>query len=461
MAKVLGRAPLVAVVGATGTGKSELAVNIARKFNGEIINGDAMQLYESLPVITNKMPEDERGGIPHHLLGCIGLNEETWTVGNFVSNALAKISEIRARGRLPILVGGTHYYTQSLLFHDALANKPQDEEPVQNAERPAMLEEPTEVLLAKLREVDPVMADRWHPNDRRKIQRSLEIWLQTGRKASDIYEEQRTRREAAGQETQSEDAQDASLLRMRTLVLWVGAQSDVLSKRLDARVDKMVTQGLLDEVSTLSDFYDQRIADGESIDSTRGIWVAIGYKEFLDYQAALRKGDTSSTQLSKLLAQAIEKTKAGTRQYAKRQIRWIRIKLNNAIDTAGAKNSFFMLDGSDLPNWEQDVSETGLKLVESFLKEETLPDPSSLSSLAAEMLTASKPDTSARSDLWSRKHCEVCNTTSVTESDWTVHVNSKRHKKAMSSHRKRALNGTAQTVVPPRQDLANEQSKDD
>jgi tRNA dimethylallyltransferase len=150
-------------------------VNIARRFNGEIINGDAMQLYEGLPVITNKMPEDERDGIPHHLLGCISLNEETWTVGNFVSNALAKISEIRARGRLPILVGGTHYYTQSLLFHDALANKSQDEEPVQNAERLAVLEEPTEVLLAKLREVDPVMADRWHPNDRRKIQRSLEL----------------------------------------------------------------------------------------------------------------------------------------------------------------------------------------------------------------------------------------------------------------------------------------------
>ncbi|KAK6002631.1 hypothetical protein QM012_001381 [Aureobasidium pullulans] len=461
MAKVLGRTPLVAVVGATGTGKSELAVNIARKFNGEIINGDAMQLYEGLPVITNKMPEDERDGIPHHLLGCIGLNEETWTVGNFVSNALAKIGEIRSRGRLPILVGGTHYYTQSLLFHDALANKSQDEEPVQNSERPAMLEEPTELLLAKLREVDPVMADRWHPNDRRKIQRSLEIWLQTGRKASDIYEEQRTRREAAGQDTLSEDSQDASLLRMRTLVLWVGAQSDILSKRLDARVDKMVTQGLLDEVSTLSDFYDKRIADGESIDTTRGIWVAIGYKEFLDYQAALRKGDTTSTQLSKLLTQAIEKTKAGTRQYAKRQIRWIRIKLNSAIDTAGAKNSFFMLNGSDLPNWDQDVSETGLNLVDKFLKEETLPDPSSLSPLAAEMLTASKPDTSARADLWSRKHCEVCNTTSVTESDWNVHVNSKRHKKAMSGHRKRALNSTAQTVAHPRKDVINEEPKDD
>jgi tRNA dimethylallyltransferase len=436
-------------------------VNIARKFNGEIINGDAMQLYEGLPVITNKMPEDERDGIPHHLLGCISLNEETWTVGNFVSNALAKISEIRARGRLPILVGGTHYYTQSLLFHDALANKAQDEEPVQNAERPAILEEPTEVLLAKLREVDPVMADRWHPNDRRKIQRSLEIWLQTGRKASDIYEEQRTRRETASQEVLSDDTQDVSLLRMRTLVLWVGAQSDMLSKRLDARVDKMVTQGLLDEVSTLSNFYDSRIADGESIDTTRGIWVAIGYKEFLDYQAALRKGDTSPTQLSKLLAQAIEKTKAGTRQYAKRQIRWIRIKLNNAIDTAGAKNSFFMLDGSDLSNRNQDVSEAGLNLVDSFLKEDALPDPSSLSPLAAEMLTASKPDTSARADLWSRKRCEVCDTTSVTESDWTIHVNSKRHKKAMSSQRKRALNGTAQAATPSSQDVAGEQQKGD
>ncbi|KAI5194932.1 hypothetical protein AUEXF2481DRAFT_67538 [Aureobasidium subglaciale EXF-2481] len=461
MSNLTGRAPLVAVVGATGTGKSELAVNIARKYNGEIINGDAMQLYEGLPIITNKMPENEREGVPHHLLGCIGLDEETWTVGNFVSNALAKISEIRARGRLPILVGGTHYYTQSLLFHDALTNKAHDEEPVKNAEKPAILEEPTEVLLEKLREVDPVMADRWHPNDRRKIQRSLEIWLQTGRKASDMYEEQRTRRETAGQSLLSEDAQDASLLRMRTLVLWVGAQSDALSKRLDTRVDKMVAQGLLDEVSALLNFYNGRIADGESIDTTRGIWVAIGYKEFLDYQAALEKGDTSPAQYNKLLLQAIEKTKAGTRQYSKRQIRWIRIKLNNAIDTAGAKGSFFMLDGSDLENWQQNVSEAGLKIVDAFLKEEALPDPSSLSPLAAEMLTASKPDTSTRADLWSRKHCEVCNTTSVTESDWTVHVNSKRHKKAMSSQRKRALNSTTQAATLPGQDIVEEKTKDD
>ena len=76
------------IVGPTAVGKTALSIRLAKKYNGEIINGDAMQLYEGLPIITNKMPEDERAGIPHHLLGCIGLNEETWTVGNFVSNAL-------------------------------------------------------------------------------------------------------------------------------------------------------------------------------------------------------------------------------------------------------------------------------------------------------------------------------------------------------------------------------------
>lgn len=79
--------PLIAVIGATGTGKSQLAVELAARFNGEIINGDAMQLYDGLPIITNKIPVEERKGVPHHLLGCIGLDEPTWTVGEFVRQA--------------------------------------------------------------------------------------------------------------------------------------------------------------------------------------------------------------------------------------------------------------------------------------------------------------------------------------------------------------------------------------
>lgn len=402
-------------------------MNIAHRFNGEIINGDAMQVYQGLPIITNKMPVAERKDVPHHLLGEIGLHEQTWTVSDFVSHALAKIQDIRRRGKLPILVGGTHYYTQSLLFHDALAAETEDKpaESETSNEWP-ILDASTDIILAKLKEVDPVMADRWHPNDHRKIRRSLEIWYQTGRKASEIYEEQKTRRTDTSHE--SDEPEPASYLRTRTLILWVNAESGELTRRLDTRVDKMIDQGLLDEVKTLDDFALQQADAGQPVDMTRGIWVSIGYKEFSDYQIALRQGTSSPAELSKLLAEAVEKTKIATRQYAKRQVRWIRIKLSHAVDAAGAKECFFMLDGSDLSSWQSSVSSVGLNLVDAFLQEKNLLDPTSLSPLAAEMLQPKRHDMSARADLWSRQHCDVCNMTAVTESDWAQHIKSRRHR---------------------------------
>ena len=101
-------------------------MSLALRYNGEVINGDAMQLYSGLPIITNKITVEEREGVPHHLLGCIGFGEPTWVVGTFVKRALGVIEEIRSRGKLPILVGGTHYYTQSLLFRDRLAETEED-----------------------------------------------------------------------------------------------------------------------------------------------------------------------------------------------------------------------------------------------------------------------------------------------------------------------------------------------
>lgn len=420
-------------------------MNIAARYNGEIINGDAMQLYSGLPIITNKMPVEERKNIPHHFLGEIGLADQTWTVSTFVSHALEKIKEIRGRGRLPVLVGGTHYYTQSLLFHDALAAQ-KDDTADQNGsgEKWPILDGPTEDIIAKLREVDPVMADRWHPKDRRKIRRSLEVWLQTGRKASDIYQEQRARREqsSAMVEDNNDDMEPISYLREKTLVLWVNSDSEELTRRLDSRVDKMVKQGLLAEVETLDAFAQQQAAAGETIDMTRGIWVAIGYKEFLEYQTALRREDSSQALLDKLLHEAIEKTKAATRQYAKRQIRWIRIKLSHAVNAAGARDHFFMLDGSDLATWDKDVSNTGLDLVDSFMRGTDLPDPLSLSPLASEMLQPKRHDMSARIELWSRQHCDVCNVTAVTESNWTQHMKSRRHRILTARNAKNSINGS-------------------
>lgn len=389
-----------------------------------------MQLYGGLPIITNKMPENERNGVAHHLLGCIGLDEPTWTVGQFVSRARETIQDIRARGRLPILVGGTHYYEQALLFKNQIieqSDKPDETFPI--------LQETTEVILAKLRELDPVMAERWHPNDRRKIQRSLEICLKTGKPASQIYAEQKISKNVpAG--TDSElvpvtilEEEPPSLIEP-TLVLWVHAAAEVLKERLDSRVLDMVCSGLLDEVRTMDDFLHAQEAVGETIDRTRGIWVSIGYKEFEDYQKALRSGSVSSSELAKLKQDGIESTQAATRQYAKRQVRWIRIKLLNALLKAKSSDTTFLLDGSDINNWHKTVAEPGVELARQFLEEEQLPDPTTVSHAAKEMLTPKSEDLSQRPDLWEKQVCEACDgVVCVTPATWETHLKSKGHKR--------------------------------
>ncbi|KAF2269739.1 tRNA isopentenyltransferase [Lojkania enalia] len=432
--------PLVAIVGATGTGKSDLAVELAHYFNGEIINGDAMQLYHGLPVITNKIPKDEMRGVPHHLLGCIELAEETWTVGKFVKNALGVIDEIRSRGKLPILVGGTHYYTQSLLFQDQLVDKSMLEVNG-NTETLKILDKPTEVILEKLKEVDPVIAERWHPNERRKIQRSLEIYLRTGKRASQIYDEQRTEREISLNEDDAETTQNGangSSLRFPTLLFWIHAPKDILCQRLDARIIKMLDRGLLSEVETLTNFrttYETRT--GKVVDQGRGIWVSIGYKEFLEYHSALNEPSSNDKDLQKLKAAAIEKTQAATRQYAKRQLRWIRTKLLNAVLKAGLKNNVFLLDGSDLPKWEDSVLEPARSITSQFLSGTSLPEPTGLSDLAAEMLTPKRDyDLGQRPDLWQKRVCEMCGTVTVNENDWNLHIKSRTHRRAVGRKKK-------------------------
>ncbi|KAF3347104.1 Protein phosphatase inhibitor 2 [Verticillium dahliae VDG2] len=160
--------PLVVILGSTGTGKSDLAVELATRFRGEVVNADAMQLYQGLPVITNKMTTAERRGIPHHLLDHIPLDEPAWIVGDFKRAANKVIREIRSRGNLPIVVGGTHYYTNALLFEDMFVGPGHEGQgepapaadvvPASDAGRFPILDEPTEVILAKLRDVDPPAA---------------------------------------------------------------------------------------------------------------------------------------------------------------------------------------------------------------------------------------------------------------------------------------------------------------
>lgn len=397
-----------------------------------------MQLYSGLPIITNKVTVEEREGIPHHLLGCIGIEEPTWVVGTFVKKALGVIEEIRSRGKLPILVGGTHYYTQSLLFRDRLAETEEGGDGYSKGdagvakgdgfvqdlgEKFPVLNEPTVILVEKLREVDPTMADRWHPNDRRKIQRSLEIYLQTGRKASDLYAEQREAR----------DDEESTALRFPTLIFWLHAETETLRARLDARVDKMLARGLLEEVQSLAAYAEGQRREGKEVDESRGIWVSIGYKEFREYAVALRTGGHEEKALERLRCEAIEKTKIATRQYAKRQIRWIRIKLLNALASASSPNpSLYLLDATDVSSFSDNALNPGNNLASAFLAGKPMPDPKTLGEAAADNLEL-KPVEEAK--VWIKQHCEVCGTTCVTEKQWEAHVRSRSHRRLVAKRK--------------------------
>ncbi|KAI9850760.1 MAG: hypothetical protein M1824_003101 [Vezdaea acicularis] len=444
--------PLLAIIGATGTGKSRLAVELARQFNGEIINGDAMQLYSGLPIITNKIPVEERGGVRHHLLGQVGLEEGGVTVGEFVERAGRVIEEIRGRGRVPVVVGGTGYYTQALLFGGRMVGSGGVRE---MKERWPVLEQETERVLEELRRVDPVMAERWHPNERRKIQRSLEIYLTTGRKASDVYDAQKKGGSSTAEEEDSGDGtmpaqttDAAAKLRFPTLLFWPHATDAVLKARLDNRVGTMLENGLISEVTSLHEHLKRQVAEGKEIDRTRGIWVSIGYKEFEPYLEACKSSPGNASEA--LLLQSIDRVRASTRQYAKRQVRWIRIKLLNALASAGAKKNIFLLDTTDLEKWSENVAEPAIDITRRFLEGQDLPDPKGLSTLAAELLTPRRDyDLSDRRDMWVRNSCNLCNTTAVTKEDWEKHLKSRGHRRAVQKRNKKQDPGAAIAALDP------------
>lgn len=323
------------------------------------------------------------------------------------------------------------------MFHNAL---PQESslDSDKNSERFRILDNHPDTILAKLREVDPVMADRWHPKDTRKIHRSLEIYLRTGKPASQIYNEQRVSGELSSDVDNVQIVNSNASLRFPSLILWVHASKDVLYSRLDMRVEKMLAKGLLSEVEGLTAFrHEYEARTGMSVDQTRGIWQSIGYKEFLEYQRALTEDTESPSNMKQLKAAAIEKTQAATRQYANRQIKWIRLKLLTALIGAGQKDNIFLLDGTKLAEWEDAATAPAMKVTEDFLSGRDLPKPCSISSLALDMLTPKREyDFAQRPDLWQRRTCQTCGTIAVTETDWNLHIKSRAHRRAVGLKKK-------------------------
>lgn len=311
----LSKPRVVAVGGPTASGKTALSVALARAFDGEIINADSMQIYKNLDVGTAKPSAEERQGIPHYLLDFLS-PETPYSVADFTAAADPLIRDITARGRLPLVVGGTGLYITSLLSGMAFA--PEKTDPAIRARLQAWADtEGGAALYAELQRIDPDYAAQVHPNNLPRVIRALELFEATGRRMSD------QRREARPAEAP-----------YHALCLCLTCRDRaVLYSRIDRRVDEMVENGVLDEAREV---YDHR-------DAYRTAAQAIGYKEFFPYF----EGTANLTECTERLKQA-------TRNYAKRQLTWFR-RQNDA--------AWLYLD-------EEDVTERACTLVRAFLHNE-------------------------------------------------------------------------------------------
>ena len=281
----LSKPRVVAVGGPTASGKTALSVALARAFDGEIINADSMQIYKNLDVGTAKPSAEERQGIPHYLLDFLP-PETPYSVADFTAAADPLIRDITARGRLPLVVGGTGLYITSLLSGMAFA--PEKTDPAIRARLQALADtEGGATLYAELQRIDPDYAAQVHPNNLPRVIRALELFEATGRRMSD------QRREARPAEAP-----------YHALCLCLTCRDRaVLYSRIDRRVDEMVENGVLDEARQV---YDHR-------DAYRTAAQAIGYKEFFPYFEG-------TADLESCLAHL----KQASRNYAKRQLTWFR-----------------------------------------------------------------------------------------------------------------------------------------
>jgi tRNA dimethylallyltransferase len=275
------------LIGPTAVGKTKMSIELAKAFHGEIISGDSMQIYRKMDIGTAKIKSSEMEGIPHHLID-IKDPHESFSVAEFQELVREKIIEIRSRGKLPMIVGGTGLYIQSVLYDYHFSEAPSDEEFRINLEN-LVENEGSQYLHNQLVNIDPESAKKIHPHNVRRVIRALEVYHCTGKTATEL------------QKTQlPEMLYDAAMIGLTM-------EREKLYGRINKRVDLMLQEGLMNEVES---FYQEGLRNCQSIQ-------AIGYKELYEFY----DGSIS-------LEDAVEKLKQNSRRYAKRQLTWFRNKMD-------------------------------------------------------------------------------------------------------------------------------------
>ena len=277
---------IVCVVGPTACGKTTLGVLLAKQFHGEVVSADSMQIYRGMTIGTAAPTEKEMDGVPHHMMA-VADPAEQWSAARYAETAIPIIDDILARGKLPVLVGGTGLWLDAVVKGHGFAGGHAGGE-VRKTLQKRLEAEGIEPLLEELRQVDPETAKRLHPADEKRILRALEVYLETGKTIS-----------AHNAETKD--------LPPRYDAIWIGlrfADREDMKALIDRRVDKMAEEGLVEEVRAL-------LESGLPRNATA--LQAIGYKEFL----GVLEGTATE-------AEALAEVKLRSRQYAKRQLTWLR-----------------------------------------------------------------------------------------------------------------------------------------
>ncbi len=298
--------PVIAVVGPTASGKTSLSIEIAKRFSGQVVSADSMQIYEKMNIATAKPTDSEMQGIPHHLIGFQPIDKK-FSVAEYVTLAKEYIEKIHSQGDIPVIAGGTGLYVDSLLQNIQFSQE--DENTEIRKELTALFDEKgAKFMLGWLREIDPQTAERLHLKDKSRIIRALEIYKATGKTMTE---------QKALSKTEPSP--------YKTLYIGINyCDRNVLYDRINRRVDIMVENGLLEEAK---DFY--------NIPAEKTACQAIGYKELAPYFNG-----------EKTLDECLESLKIETRHYAKRQLTWFRKNENiNWVYPDDYENHEDMLNG--------------------------------------------------------------------------------------------------------------------
>lgn len=474
--------PLVVVLGATACGKSKLAIELARKFNGEIISADSMQVYHGLDIVTNKVTEEEQQKAKHHMINFLNPLHR-YSVVDFKSKSLDIINNLLERKSLPIVVGGTNYYIESILWSSFLLGptldmtKRKSDEPqgcsidnstssdtLMDAEIKLLQSTATdwrhteddledevkffkkriyneglghidsERLWKILEKVDPAAAHYYHPNDKRRIIRCLQIIQEKNRNFSDILSD-------INVSGNSDKSSLGGPLRYNpTCILWLNCDNDLLTKILNERVDKMLARGLIAELENFHEDYNKsRISDGQKPNYDKGIFQTIGFKEFHSY-LMLDSSVKESEEGNEILKKCIEEMKFSTSRYARRQLKWIRRRFLQS-DVRDLPPVFKLEVSDDEELWAQQVEQPAYRIVQSLIDKTDFDE---------ELLALKQePVESSVLNVPGKLHCEVCDRILIGSHNIEQHLRSRPHQKKASELRNK------------KQRISEEDKKDD